>query len=109
MQVNSRNIGAKVLGPDGARFVIPPTTAFNWEDNANAGVALAAEQYRAALVQLPNGTDEARAQQTYSGYNAGPSGRERYHQYGPPPTAKSGYLVDKRDYEFLQNYRKVRL
>ncbi len=100
MQVNSRNIGGTATGPDGKPFTITDSIKSDWKANANAGVAIAAQEYRAAIKSQPNGTAETRAQQTYSGYNAGPGGRSRYTETG----SFHGF-ADKRDYNFLMNYR----
>ena len=100
MQVNSKNIGGTAIGPDGKSFTITDSIKSDWKANANAGVAIAAQEYRAAVKAQPNGTAESRAQQTYSGYNAGPGGRSRYTETG----SFHGF-ADKRDYNFLMNYR----
>jgi soluble lytic murein transglycosylase-like protein len=100
MQVNSTNINGPVKGPDGKFFTITDSIKSDWKANANAGVAIAAQEYKAAVKAQPNGTAESRAQQTYSGYNGGPPERSRYTQTGP-----SHGFADVRDYNFLMNYR----
>jgi RHS repeat-associated protein len=99
MQVNSKNIGKTVTGPDGKSFTITDAIKTDWMANANVGTALVAQEYKAALRSQPDGTAQTLAQQAYSGYNAGPGGRNRYTRTGP-----FGGFADKRDRNFLNNY-----
>jgi hypothetical protein len=101
MQVNGGNEGASVKGPNGKPFTISTAIEDNWKANANAGVALLAVEWRAAVTDQPNGSQQTRAQQAYSGYNAGPGGRGRYLE-----TGHNGGFADKRDEHFLENYNK---
>lgn len=100
MQINSSNIGGTVKGSDGKSFTIGDSVKTDWKANANVGAAMVSQEYKAAVRDQPNGTAQTRAQQTYSGYNAGPSGRERYTQ----KNAKGDYL-DGRDKGFLTIYK----
>ena len=100
MQINSSNIGSSVKGADGKSFKITDAIKTDWKANANAGAAMVSQEYKAAVRDQPNGTAQTRAQQTYSGYNAGPSGRERYTERN----AKGGFL-DGRDKGFLTIYQ----
>lgn len=63
---------------------------------------MVAQEYKAAGRDQPKGTAESKAQQTYSGYNAGPSGRDRYTKRNE----KGGFL-DGRDKGFLDIYRTL--
>jgi RHS repeat-associated protein len=101
MEINSTMIGRSVTGPDGKSFTIPDSVKTDWKDNANAGVALVAQNYKAAVKDQPNGTAQTRAQQTYSAYNGGPGERNRYAQ----KNKKGNDFKDERDKHFLNNYR----
>jgi RHS repeat-associated protein len=104
MQVNSKHINEKVTGADGKQFTITNSIKTDWKDNANAGVALAAEQYKSAEKEQNPTSAQDQAQQTYSGYNAGSGGRDRYLLPGPQAAPNYGFQ-DKRDAGFLQNYQ----
>lgn len=99
MQVNSSNIKKPVTGEGGAPFTIPDAIKTDWKVNANAGVALVAQEYKAADKDQPTGTAQTKAQQTYSGYNARPDDRSRYKK-----TDDKGNPKNKKDQNFLGYY-----
>jgi RHS repeat-associated protein len=100
MQVNSTNINHEAKGPDGKSFTIPDSIKTDWKANANAGVAILAQDYKAAAKDQPHGTDQTKAQQAYSAYNAGPGDKNRYQRPGT-----NGGFEDRRDQNFLINYK----
>ncbi|MCL5286506.1 MAG: hypothetical protein M1453_00720 [Acidobacteria bacterium] len=107
MQVNDKNIGKTmpgpdgkpIVGPDGKNVTIGEDVKTDWKANARAGIALLADEYRAANTQLPNGSAQQIAQRSYSGYNAGRNGNARYLT-----TRADGQPADHRDRNFLSNY-----
>jgi len=98
-QVNSKNIGGKATGPDGKQFTVGNDVKTDWKANANAGAAIASDAYKTAVKEQNPSSEQDRAQQTYSQYNAGPGGRDRYLSPGT-----NGGFQDKRDQNFLNNY-----
>ena len=101
MQINQSNFGRPVSGPDGSKFLIPSAAALpgQWKANANAGVALLAEEYKYAAKEHPNASSRQLAQESYSGYNAGRRSRHRYQS-----TLRNGQPAHRNDRNFLRNY-----
>lgn len=104
-QVNSKNIGGTTTGPDGKSFKITDAIKTDWKANANAGAALVSEAYKTAVKEQNPSSEQDRGQQTYSQYNAGPGGRDKYLSPGPAKPPNNGF-ADKRDSNYLNNYRE---
>ena len=100
MQINSSMIGKTInLGKKESLTITSDVKDPNqWKINAKAGAAMVTEQWRLAVKEQPNSGQQDRAQQTYSGYNAGTPGRDRYLGQ------TNGTFSDVRDCHFLQNY-----
>ncbi|MGA7831102.1 MAG: transglycosylase SLT domain-containing protein [Terracidiphilus sp.] len=103
MQINDKTwIGNTLPGPDGQPFTITDSVKNDWTANANAGVALIADEYRKASDYQADkgGTAQTIAQQTYSAYNAGGALNENHAlRY-----TKTGANADPRDQNFLAAY-----
>ena len=81
-------------------FTIPESVKTDWKENANAGVAVLAQDYKAACKDQPNGTDQTKAQEAYSRYNGGGGARKRYEKMDANGDPANGH-----DKNFLNNYR----